>query len=132
MYTSYLQVTPGGGVARRPPGRRRGPARPRPRRPAPTNVPQALTNPITVGKAPRPIPAGVAAGGGKAALKVTARPAKGAADGKKRAYTFTVRSNGGALLDGVKVSFLGGSGVTDSLGRVTILAKAPSKAGAKV
>jgi hypothetical protein len=97
-----------------------------------TNVHQAIANPITVGKAPRPIPAGIAAGGGKAALRVSARPSKGAADGKKRAYTFTVRSNGGAVLDGVKVSFLGASGLTDSRGRVTILAKAPSRAGAKV
>ena len=96
-----------------------------------TKVQQALSNPITVGSAPRPIPQGTAAGGSKAALKISAKPSKAAADGKKRAYTFTVRSNGGALLDGVKVSFLGASGLTDSRGRVTLLAKAPSKKGAK-
>jgi hypothetical protein len=54
------------------------------------DVQQALSNPITVGSAPRPIPQGTAAGGAKAALKISAKPSKAAADGKKRAYTAKV------------------------------------------
>jgi hypothetical protein len=82
----------------------------------------ALSNPIGLGAAPRSAPAGIAAGGGKAALKLRATPKRLSA-GKTLKTRFLVRSNGGAPLAGIKVKAGGRSVLTDSRGIAWIALK---------
>ena len=81
-------------------------------------VVHGLSNPIAVGRSVRPIPRGIRAGNARAALRLRARSVR--RRGTRVQVTFEVRSNGGALLDGVRVRSGRASGYTDSRGRVTL------------
>ena len=81
----------------------------------------SLSNPIAVGRAVRPIPRGIRAGGAIASLRLRVLSVK--RRGTRVQATFLVRSNGGGPLNGVRVRSGRASGYTDSRGRVTLTLK---------
>ena len=85
------------------------------------DVVQSVSNPITIGKKPRAIPAGVRAGGKTAALKLRVVSVK--RRGTSATVVLQARSNGGAVLGGVRVGSGRAGDVTDSRGRATLKLK---------